>query len=100
MEDRHLIELPADWVRPGALVVGHLEVWMSGLRFRSLIPNPDRSLELTIAEIDRVAATLPHRLEVWARADHAHRFLTTDPNACLLALEQALAVHRASTTYR
>jgi len=99
MEERRLIELPADWIRSGALVVGHLEIWMSGLRFRSLVPNPERSVELPIADIERAAATATHRFEVWAR-EHTLRFLTADPNACVLALEQALAVQRASTAYR
>ena len=98
MEARRLIELPADWIRPGALVVGHVEIWMSGLRFRSLVPDPERSVELPIAEIERVAVTGTHRFEVWARDQL--RFLTADPNACVLALEQALAVQRASTAYR
>ena len=100
MEERRLLELPADWIRPGALVVGHLEIGMSGVRFRSLVPNPERSVELPIAEIERVAVTATHRFEVWARDEHAIRFLTADPHACVLALEQALAVQRASTAYR
>lgn len=98
---------PADWLSPGALVVGFLQIRLDGLSFRSLIPNPDRAFTVAIEEVHHAVLTSARSLEPRVfevvlkdpRRD-ALKFLVADPRACALAIDHALAAYAARTTYR
>jgi hypothetical protein len=95
----------ADWLAPDAVVVGVLMIETTGITFQSVIPNPTRALQIGIEHIER--ATLPparvgaaNAIEIGVRDRAPLVFLVADPGGCVLAIEEAIALHKARTAYR
>jgi hypothetical protein len=99
--------IPADWLSPGALVVGYLQIRLDGFSFRSLVPNPERAFTVKIEEVRHAVLRSTRSLEPRVfevilkdpRLDSI-KFLVADPRACGLAIDHALAAYAARTMYR
>ena len=97
--------MSADWLAPGAVVVGALTIDNEGIRFQSVIPNPARAIKLGINRIERVTLSpsligRANAIEIAVRGGAPLFFLVADPGSCVLVLEQAIALHGARTAYR
>jgi hypothetical protein len=95
-----LLKTSADWLSPGAVVVGTLTIEREGLLFRSLVPNPARAIDIGIDQIVRVDHVRGNTIRVMLRAGDTMTFRVPEPSACVLALEQAIATYAAGGAYR
>jgi hypothetical protein len=99
--------IPADWLSPGLLVVGFLQIRLDGFSFRSLVPNPARAFTIVIEDVRHAVLSSTRSLEPRVfevvlkdpRQDSI-KFLVADPRACGLAIDHALAAYAARTMYR
>jgi hypothetical protein len=95
----------ADWLAPDALVVGFLTVRMDGFGFRSIVPNPARTIFVGVeliqtAVLSSVGHQDPRLLEVYPRMGASVRFLVGEAWRCQQAIAHAVTAHRHGGAYR